>query len=228
MDDAIAQFNTALDLTFDTASGLYRHGYDESRLQDWADPNTGLSPAHWARSIGWLAMAFVDVIEHLPEGDIRRDLSARLAALNDRLAALVTKDHRWLQVIDAPDTRDNYPESSATAMFAYALQKSERLGIDRHAALGRSALQALADLEVRPVEGGRRQLQNVCCVAGLGPFHGIYRDGSVAYYLTEAIRPDDIKGVAPLMMAEAERLLAKGIALTQQGEGRRPPAVNAI
>lgn len=228
MDDAIAQFNTALDLTFDTASGLYRHGYDELRLQDWADPNTGLSPAHWARSIGWLAMAFVDVIEHLPEGDIRRDLSARLAALNDRLAALVTKDHRWLQVIDAPDTRDNYPESSATAMFAYALQKSERLGIDRHAALGRSALQALADLEVRPVEGGRRQLQNVCCVAGLGPFHGIYRDGSVAYYLTEAIRPDDIKGVAPLMMAEAERLLAKGTALAQKGEGWRPPAVNAV
>ncbi len=114
-------------------------------------------------------MAFVDVIEHLPEGSHRRDLSARLAALNDRLAALVTKDHRWLQVIDAPDASDNYPESSATAMFAYALQKSERLGIDRHGDLGRSALQALADHEVRPVEGGRRQLQNICCVAASAP-----------------------------------------------------------
>jgi unsaturated rhamnogalacturonyl hydrolase len=210
VDDAIAQFTTALDLTFDKASSLYRHGYDESRLQDWADPDTGLSPAHWARSIGWLAMAFVDVIERLPEGGPRRDLSGRLAALNDRLAALVTKDHRWLQVIDVPDVEGNYAESSATAMFAYALQKSERLGIDRHAALGRSALQALTELEVRPVEGGRRQLQNICCVAGLGPFQGIYRDGSIAYYLTEAILPDDIKGVAPLMMAEAERLLSTG------------------
>jgi unsaturated rhamnogalacturonyl hydrolase len=210
VDDAIAQFTTALDLTFDKASGLYRHGYDESRLQDWADPDTGLSPAHWARSIGWLAMAFVDVIERLPEGGPRSDLSGRLAALNDRLAALVTKDHRWLQVIDVPDVKGNYAESSATAMFAYALQKSERLGIDRHADLGRSALKALTELEVRPVEGGRRQLQNICCVAGLGPFQGIYRDGSIAYYLTEAIRPDDIKGVAPLMMAEAEHLLSTG------------------
>lgn len=210
VDDAIGQFKTALDLTFDAASGLYRHGYDESRLQDWADPDTGLSPAHWARSIGWLAMALVDVIEHLPEGNNRRDLSARLAALNERLAAMVTRDHRWLQVIDAPEADGNYPESSATAMFAYALQKSERLGIHRHAALGRSALRALADLEVRAVEGGPRQLQNICCVAGLGPFQGLYRDGSIAYYLTEAIRPDDIKGVGPLMMAEAERLLAEG------------------
>jgi unsaturated rhamnogalacturonyl hydrolase len=210
VDDAIAQFRTALDLTHDAASGLYRHGYDESRLQDWADPETGLSPAHWARSIGWLAMAFVDVIEHLPDGDSRRDLARRLAALNERLAALVTRDHRWLQVIDAPEADGNYPESSATAMFAYALQKSERLGVDRQAALGRSALRALADLEVRAVEGGPRQLQNICCVAGLGPFQGLYRDGSIAYYLTEAIRPDDIKGVGPLMMAEAERLLAEG------------------
>lgn len=228
VDDAIVQFNTALDLTFDAASGLYRHGYDESRLQDWADPDTGLSPAHWARSIGWLAMAFVDVIEHLPEGDNRRDLSGRLAALNDRLAALVTKDHRWLQVIDAPDASDNYPESSATAMFAYALQKSERLGVDRHAALGRSALQALADHEVRPVEGGRRQLQNICCVAGLGPFQGIYRDGSIAYYLTEAIRPDDIKGVGPLMMAEAERLLASSKTASHVSEASRLQTASAV
>ncbi len=220
VDDAVAQFKTALDLTHDAASGLYRHGYDESRLQDWADPDTGLSPAHWARSIGWLAMAFVDVIEHLPDAASRRDLAQRLAALNERLAALVTRDHRWLQVIDAPDVKGNYAESSATAMFAYALQKSERLGVDRQAALGRSALQALTDHEVRPVGGGRRQLQNICCVAGLGPFQGIYRDGSIAYYLTEAIRPDDIKGVGPLMMAEAERILGerKTAPLSHQAE----------
>lgn len=228
VDDATVQFNTALDLTFDPASGLYRHGYDEARLQDWADPDTGLSPAHWARSIGWLAMAFVDVIEHLPEGNHRRDLSGRLAALNDRLAALMTKDHRWLQVIDAPDASNNYPESSATAMFAYALQKSERLGIGRHGDLGRSALQALADHEVRPVEGGRRQLHNICCVAGLGPFQGIYRDGSIAYYLTEAIRPDDIKGVGPLMMAEAERLLASSKPASHDTEASRLQTASAI
>jgi unsaturated rhamnogalacturonyl hydrolase len=221
IEEAVEQFKTALDLTQDAASGLYRHGYDDSRLQDWADPDTGLSPAHWARSIGWLAMAFVDVIEHLPESKDRRDLSVRLAALNERVACLATKDHRWLQVIDAPDASGNYPESSATAMFAYALQKSERLGVDRHADLGRSALQALADHELRSAEGGRRQLQNICCVAGLGPFQGIYRDGSIAYYLTEAIRADDIKGVGPLMMAEAERLLASGKTAPQASQTAR-------
>ncbi|UJW74854.1 glycoside hydrolase family 88/105 protein [Rhizobium sp. SL42] len=202
--DAVDQFATALDLTFDKASGLYRHGYDEARLQAWADERTGLSPAHWARSIGWLAMAFVDIIDNLPHGQDRDDLAIRLAALNAQLRTCATTDHRWLQVIDHPEIAGNYPESSATAMFAYSLQKAERLGLGTDAELGRKALHALVEHELYGDADGRVHLNNICCVAGLGPFQGIYRDGSVAYYLTEDLRADDIKGVAPLMMAYAE------------------------
>ena len=71
-------------------------------------------------------------------------------------------------------------------------------------------------------------MQNICCVAGLGPFQGIYRDGSIAYYLTEAIRPDDIKGVGPLMMAEAERLLASGNTASHVSEASRLPTASAV
>lgn len=204
--DAVEELFISLDLTADAASGLYRHGYDEERLQAWADEQTGLSPAHWARSIGWLLMAMVDLFELLPESASQTLLQQRLVALLDRLTDLRTVDGRWLQVIDQPDLEGNYAESSATAMFAYAYLKAARLGGgDAYAQTGLDALQSLEHHALRANPAGRLVLQDICCVAGLGGFGGVYRDGTPAYYLTEALNDDDIKGVAPLMMAEAER-----------------------
>lgn len=203
--EAVAQFLTALDLTYDQASSLYRHGYDESRLQGWADQETGHSPAHWARAIGWLAMAFVDIIELLPPGDQRREIERRASALATKLGTLQTADGRWLQVIDRPDVSGNYAESSATAMFACFFLKGARLCVEGIASLpGQRALDALMAHELKAGADGSLKLQNICCVAGLGGFEGVYRNGTVEYYLSEVIRDDDIKGVAPLMMAYAE------------------------
>lgn len=223
---ALSEMLTALDLTFDSASGLYRHGYDEERLQAWADPETGLSPAHWGRSIGWLAMAMVDMVETLPAGAGRDDLVRRLSALLSVLAKLRTVDGRWLQVIDQPDLAGNYAESSATAMFAYAFLKAGRLAIEGatkgalkgaiEGATGRIGAEAVISLTrhaLAPDANGRTVLQQVCCVAGLGGFDGNYRDGSPAYYLSETLRDDDIKGVGPLMMAHAEGERARRAAM---------------
>lgn len=209
-EQALAEMLTALNLTFDAPSGLYRHGYDEARLQAWADPKTGLSPTHWGRSIGWLAMAMVDMMETLPAGPGRDDLSARLSALLAVVARLRTADGRWLQLIDQPALEGNYAESSATAMFAYAFLKAQRLGIDgARAQVGTEAAASLAKHAMGPDASGRIVLQKICCVAGLGGFDGNYRDGTPAYYLSEVLRDDDIKGVGPLMMAHAEDVMAR-------------------
>lgn len=209
-EQALTEILTALNLTFDAPSGLYRHGYDEARLQAWADPKTGLSPAHWGRSIGWLAMAMVDMVEALPAGPGRDDLTARLSRLLTVLASLRTTDGRWLQVIDQPALPGNYAESSATAMFAYAFLKAARLGIaGASGRIGAEAAASLAQHAMGPDRSGRTVLQKICCVAGLGGFDGNYRDGTPAYYLSETLRDDDIKGVGPLMMAHAEGELAR-------------------
>lgn len=209
VDEALDEMLTALELTFDAPSGLFRHGYDEERLQAWANPETGLSPAHWARSIGWLCMALADTIEVVPPSEKRDALSQWFASLLVRLEALRTADGRWLQVIDQPQLDGNYAESSATAMFAYAFIKAARLGVKNgDAAVGIKALTSLEENALKPNASGRIVLQDICCVAGLGGFEGNYRDGTPAYYVSETLRDDDIKGVAPLMMAHAERLLA--------------------
>ncbi|WP_313615061.1 glycoside hydrolase family 88 protein [Agrobacterium sp.] len=210
VDEALDEMLTALELTFDASSGLFRHGYDEERLQAWANPQTGLSPAHWARSIGWLAMALADTIDVAPPNEKREALSHWFSSLLVRLEALRTEDGRWLQVIDQPELSGNYAESSATAMFAYAFIKAARLGIKNgDASVGIKALESLAENALKPDSAGRLVLEDICCVAGLGGFEGNYRDGTPAYYVSETLKSDDIKGVAPLMMAYAERLLVR-------------------
>lgn len=213
--DALLQFATALVLTA-VPGGLYAHGYDDSRTQAWADPVTGRSSAVWARAMGWLAMALVDVLAILPHDAATASLHGRCVAMLRALANRQAGSGLWPQVLDQPELGGNYEESSASAMFAYAFLRAARLGLVAGAEsehLRQAGLRALAALELRvaPVDG-RPQLTGICHVAGLGGFSGRYRDGSPGYYLTEAVVADDAKGVGPLMMAAAEaaRLTHKG------------------
>src|SRR5690606_21127008 len=121
----------------------------------------------------------------------------------------------WQQVIDQPDLAGNYEESSASAMFAYALLRAARLGLvgeedaGKLHASGMKALEMLTRTRLTEDDGIVR-FNGICQVAGLGALSGPYRDGSPSYYLTEAVVADDAKGVGPLMMAVAEWQLAGG------------------
>ena len=205
--DAVAQMRSALSLLRDPETGLYRHGYDEARKQGWADALTGQSPALWTRAIGWMAMALVDIIALIgPRAAASSGLSTAAAALAQDIGRHQLADGRWNQVTDMPDLNGNYAEASGTAMLAYFYLKGARLGITGiDAARGQRALEALGELSLRPGPDGTLALQDICHVAGLGGFDGSYRDGTPAYYLSEPIAPNDIKGVGPLMMAVAER-----------------------
>ena len=89
--DALEQLRTALALTWQPATGLYVHGYDESRAQAWADPVTGQSPAHWARALGWLAMTLADVADLIgPDAFATAGLAEPTKALAERLETLAT------------------------------------------------------------------------------------------------------------------------------------------
>ncbi|WP_457587805.1 glycoside hydrolase family 88/105 protein [Ensifer canadensis] len=211
--DALQQFSTALALTA-TPGGLNVHGYDDSRRQRWADPVTGQSPAVWARAVGWLAMALVDALAMLPADEATASLRQRAGGLLTEITTRqVTSTGLWPQVLDAPDLEGNYEESSASAMFAYALIRAVRHGLfepDRTEALvaaGRRALDALLNTRIVADAEGIARFTTIVHVAGLGGFEGNYRDGSPGYYLTEPVVADDAKGVGPLMMAYAESLM---------------------
>ncbi|SMX46017.1 glycoside hydrolase family 88/105 protein [Actibacterium lipolyticum] len=212
--DALTQVDVALDATAVAATGLYAHAMDEARKQPWANPETGQSPAHWSRALGWLAMALVDIAELVGPAQFQ-PLAARTTRLLEDIARLRRPNGLWLQVIDRPDLADNYEETSASAMFVYALEKGHQLGLWNGPLDG--LIETLVAQSLRPREGGGYEMVDICEVAGLGLFGDRYRDGSAEYYLSEKRVADDAKGVGPLMMSVAASHLA--------GEAKEPVAI---
>src|SRR5690606_27898493 len=66
-DDIVNQFTYMEKHARDEKTALLYHGWDESRKEKWADPETGLSNHFWGRGIGWYVMALVDVLDYFPQ-----------------------------------------------------------------------------------------------------------------------------------------------------------------
>jgi unsaturated rhamnogalacturonyl hydrolase len=194
--DAINQISIALDMTYVEGTRLYAHAVDEARKQPWANPETGLNAAHWARAIGWLAMALVDVADMVSAEDFA-PLAKRTEDLLAEVARCRQPNGLWLQVMDQPDLEGNYEESSASAMFVYALVKGQQLGLWQGDS--QELVDTLMTSVLKPNAEGRQEMIEICHVAGLGMYENRFRDGSAEYYLTETRVSDDTKGVGPLM-----------------------------
>jgi unsaturated rhamnogalacturonyl hydrolase len=205
-NDVAKQFFLVRQHCYDPRTGLYFHAWDESKQQRWANPETGCSPNLWGRSIGWLAVALVDVLDHFPEN--RPERTDLLRMLNDLSASLLKqrdeKTKLWYQVIDKPDVKGNYLEASASAMFTYAFAKGANRGYlpADFRARAEESFQGIIKHLVSIDSSGIVHLEHVCSVGGLGG--NPYRDGSVAYYLSEPQRTDDFKGYGPFLMAAIE------------------------
>jgi unsaturated rhamnogalacturonyl hydrolase len=194
--------------TRDPKTGLLYHGWDESKKQRWADPQTGQSPQFWGRAMGWYAMAIVDVLDYLPKKHpkrvavqaVLRRLATALASVQDKTTGV------WWQVLDAGARDKNYPEASASAMFVYALSKGVRNGWLDKKKLGDVAArgyQGILDRFVEVNDKGDVNVKSICKVAGLGG--DPYRDGSYEYYTTTEVVTNDPKGVGAFILASAER-----------------------
>lgn len=203
----------------DAQTGLLYHGWDESREQAWANKKTGQSPHFWGRAMGWYAMALVDVLDYFPQQHPRR---AELLAIFQRLSTAVASvqdpvSGLWYQVPDLPNQNGNYLEASASCMFTYAFAKGARLGyLDaRFGSIAQKAYSGILTIFVVQDENGAWHLDKVCSVAGLGGKP--YRDGSFQYYISEPLRRDDLKGVAPFILAGVE---LERYATQQPGKGK--------
>lgn len=186
-------------------TGLLHHAWDESGEQRWCDGSTGRSRHVWSRAMGWYAMAMADALEFFPVLHPKR---GQLMGIFERFAeaALRVQDREsglWYQVMDCNAREGNYLEASGSCMLTYALAKGLRLGylsgIDRKA-VERAFAGIRNHFVTEDAEGVH--LHSICHGAGLGGRR--YRDGSYAYYLSEAVVSDSLMGVAPLLLASVE------------------------
>lgn len=207
-DDAVEQLVRTYARTYDQATGLNRHAWDETRSMFWADSVSGLSQHCWGRAQGWYTMALVEILDALPAGYARRNEVEQLLTKCFegimRWQDPISKS--WYQVMDSPGREGNYLESTASAMFTYAMLSAARKGYVDASYLekGREAYHALIDNFVRTNPDGTISLTNCCAVSGLGPKDNPRRDGSFAYYLSEPVRDNDPKGIGPFIWASLE------------------------
>ncbi len=210
-NDIINQFVWMEKYSRDTKTGLMYHGWDESKLQRWANPVTGLSPEFWSRAMGWYMMALVDVLDIIPATHPRR--SELIAILNRLSTALVKYQDKqsgvWWQVTDKANYKDNYLESSSTAMFVFALAKAVRMGYINNTFLPaiNKGYQGMIKQFVSKDANGTYHYNQAVAGAGLG---GVpYRDGTYDYYVNEPKRDDDLKAIGPFIQACIEMEMLK-------------------
>ena len=226
-DDAVNQLKITYQRTLDPKTGLNRHAYDETRKTFWADKNTGLSQHCWGRAQGWYSMALIEVLDALPENYARRQEVIDLLQ-KDLDAVIKWQDKKtgvWYQVMDSPNKKGNYLESTCSAMFAYTLLKAYNKGYlgEKYRDAGVKAYKGIIDNFIFVNPDKTISLTKCCSVAGLGPAatpeveaalkkvnpkgsvkENARRNGSFDYYLSEPVRDNDAKGVGPFIWASLE------------------------
>lgn len=204
-NDIANQFTWMENRARDKATGLLYHGWDESKQMGWANKETGLSPHYWARAMGWYAMALVDALEHFPQSHPRRQNLVDI--LNRTVVAIEkvqdSKSGLWWDILDKPKEPKNYFEASASSMFVYAIAKGVRMGVVPEAklAIAKKGYKGILKTFIKN-ENGQTNLHGTVKVSGLGGKP--YRDGSIAYYLSEPVIVNDAKGVGAFIKAAAE------------------------
>ena len=101
----------------DAKTGLFYHMWDERSGKR--------TPSYWARGNGWIVMSYIEVLKHeKPKTPARKRL---IAAFAKQLASIAPLQDRrsglWRTVLDQ---RDTYLETSASAMFLFALAECRK------------------------------------------------------------------------------------------------------
>lgn len=205
--DIINHFLVVAEHTYDPATKLYRHAWDESRSMFWCNPETGQSDHAWGRALGWYCMAIVEVLDWIPEETEGRDKLVEIyqGICNTLPEYADPKTGMWYQVLDCPGREGNYLESTCSTMFTYAYMKGMRLGLLD--ASMKPYVDGLYDKMVatfiREEADGTITLTDCCAVAGLGGKEN--RRGDYDYYINEKRCENDPKGIGPFIWASLEK-----------------------
>lgn len=168
-DDGVKQIRQFSRRMFVPENGLYRHGWVQEM-----EPHPSF---HWGRANGWALVAMAELLSELPEN--HRGRSAVLAQYRAHAAGLArVQGHTglWHQLLDRPDS---YLETSASAMFVYAMARGINRGWLDPLAYG--PVVSLGWNAVAQQVNAKGQVENTCVGTGMGfdPMFYFYRPVSV-------------------------------------------------
>jgi rhamnogalacturonyl hydrolase YesR len=185
-DDAVKQIRQFAARMFVPEKGLWLHGWVQTM-----DPHPAF---HWARANGWAVVAMTELLDVLPENHPGRAAVLDLYRAQVRgLAACQDRTGLWHQLLDR---RDSYLETSASAMFVYAIAHGINRGwLDRKAYGPMVSLGWNAAAQKVNATG---QVEGTCVGTGLGFDPAFYYYRPVSVYAAH--------GYGPLLLAGSEMI----------------------
>ncbi len=151
-------------------------------------------PFYWGRGDGWVAAGMAEMLRELPADHPSRPRI--LAGYKKMMASLLKyqgKDGMWRQLIDHDEA---WPESSSSAMFAFAMITGVKSGLLDGATYGPAARKAWLG-----VVGYIDQNQDITSVC-----EGTGKQNDFDYYMARKRRTGDFHGQAPVLWAASALL----------------------
>jgi len=185
-DDAAHQVLKFSEHLMDPATGLFDHAWFVNAGE--ADP-----AFHWARGDAWVVMAMVELLGVLPEAHPDRPKVLELFRRTVRgHVPFQSATGFWHQLIDRSDS---YLETSATAMYTFAIARGVNRGWlpPTYGPIAQAGWQAVAQ---RIHADG--QVEGIC-YATTAAYDALY-------YYNRPTRLDAMQGYGPVLMAGAEML----------------------
>ena len=176
-------------------NGLLQHAYDESRAEDWADPETGRSEEQWCRAMGWYGLTMVDILDLLPEDHSgRQDILDILEFFVSGVKEYQDKESgRWYQVVNKGEIEENWTETSCSAMFVYTISRSLQKGYlegDDLAEVVKSGSAGVLEKVVKN-EDGLTDVHDICIGTGVG---------NLTFYFERERPINDLHGLGAVLL----------------------------
>lgn len=185
-DDAVKQVLQFSKRMFNKEKGLYMHG--------WVQSMETHPQFHWARANGWGVMTMVELLDVLPA--THPGYNAVLEQLRAHIKGLASYQDGtgfWHQLIDRNDT---YLETSATAIYAYAIARAVNRGFVDKLAYAPMAILAWNAVSTKVNDKG--QVEGTCVGTGMG--------FDPAFYYYRPVNVYAAHGYGPVLLAGAEIL----------------------
>ncbi len=179
--------------TKDPVTGLWYHAWDAKKVQPWANPETGLAPEFWGRSIGWVPVGILEELDHFPEDHKDRaelirltvDLIKAVAKYQDKESGL------WYQVVNKGGQEGNWLESSCTCLYVAAMCKAVKAGLldESYLEIAERGYKGIID-RLKYNENGV-VIDNICIGTGVGNYE---------FYCARPTSENDLHGAGAFIL----------------------------
>jgi rhamnogalacturonyl hydrolase YesR len=210
-DDAAKQILQFSARMFNKQLGIYMHG--------WTTNSPEHPEFHWARANGWAVLAMVELLDVMPENHPQRNaVLEQLRAHLKGLASYQSGEGRWHQLLDR---NDSYLETSASAMFVYAMARAINRGWVSAVAYGPAA--QLGWNAVAQQVNAKGQVENTCVGTGLSFDPAYYYARPRSVYATHGYGPTLLAGAEMLQLLKNDKFhintgIVQFVPTTQGGE----------